>query len=81
MRYDTSREAESIYDYSELRREILNRFPTIKAFCVQAGMSTRSFSDKIADISPWTSSEIMRTINALHLGTDDIARLFFTKKQ
>lgn len=81
MGYNTLKEADSIYDYSELRREILSRYPTYKALCVAAGISTRSFSDKIGDISPWTSSEIMRIITALGLGTADIARLFFTKKQ
>ena len=74
------RESDSIYDYSALREETLKRYPTFKSLCVQAGISTRSFSDKLHDITPWTSSEITRIIAALNLDIDDIPRLFFTKK-
>lgn len=71
---------DSVYDYSELRAEIEARYPTAKSFCVAAGMSTRSWSDKTHDVTPWTSSEITRCINALGLSAEDIPRLFFKKK-
>ena len=71
---------DSVYDYSALRAEIEKQYPTAKSFCVAAGMSTRSWSDKTHDVTPWSSSEIMRCINALHLGVEDIPRLFFTKR-
>lgn len=74
------READSIFDYTALRTAILDCYPTYKALCVAAGISTRSFSDKIHDISPWTSSEILRIVTALNMDINDIPRLFFIKK-
>ncbi len=71
---------DSVYDYTALLNAISEKYSTVKKFCVMAGISTRSWSDKVHDVTPWTSSEITRIIAALDLTTDDIPRLFFTKR-
>ena len=69
-----------VYDYSKLRGRIREIFGTHEEFAKQIGLSDRSVSLKLASERSWKQDEIINSIIALRLTTDDIKPYFFVIK-
>lgn len=66
------------FDYSKLRGRIREICGTQEAFADMMGISKQTMSAKLNNKSEFTQPEIIKAVNVLMLGYDEISPYFFT---
>ena len=66
------------FDYSKLRGRIREICGTQEAFADLMGISKPTMSAKLNNKSEFTQPEIIKAVNVLSLGYDEISPYFFT---
>ena len=67
-------------DYRKLKGKIKEVFDTQEAFAKAMGLSYTSINQKVNDKVEWSSSEIAKACNLLHIPLEEAHMYFFTQK-
>lgn len=67
-------------DYRKLKGKIKEVFDTQEAFAKAMGLSYTSINQKVNDKVEWSSSEIAKACNLLHIPLEEAHIYFFTQK-
>ena len=67
-------------DYRKLKGKIKEVFDTQEAFAKAMGLSYTSINQKVNDKVEWSSSEIAKACNLLHIPLTEAHIYFFTPK-
>lgn len=68
------------YNYNKLRGKIKEVFGTQQEFCKHLQCSERTLSYKLSNKICWRQNEILKTVQLLGLGIEDIPVYFFNYK-
>lgn len=67
------------YDYNKLKGRIKEYYGTQENFAKSINLSTASLNYKLTNKVPFTQEEIYNSIKNLHIETNEIQEIFFTK--
>lgn len=68
------------YDFSKLRGKICEEYKCVSNFSKVAKISPSGMSQKLNNITKFTSDDIYKIIEVLKIENEDIKAYFFTKK-
>lgn len=67
-----------VFDYSKLKGKIIEKYGNMYSFADAMGMSQRTLGLKMSGKIDWKSSEIMKAMKLLEVGSDEWYCYFFT---
>lgn len=71
----------SVYNYLNLRGEIVKRYETLGKFAVEVlNITPTQFSNLLNNRQNFSYEQIQKMIDALHIRSEDVGKYFFNRK-
>ena len=71
---------EEMYDYLELRLEIIRKFDSVSKFCEKTGINFQALSHKMSSGKAMSVGSIERIAGELGIPEEEYGKYFFAKK-